>query len=190
MPPPLGFNFNRGVNYVPCIVTDNRERGVLACYTRVIMGPDPHVIGIIPGDNSQYGKPLYAIPDHDQGEHPQYTQDDFWCFKFSADDFDQFESVLEHISDLSLTTEVTRYCETSRLFFQFQEKYARLKYACGNLASSRMPVGIDWRELTHYIGLKRHWWNWISGCGYIMEIRDTRNVGIPPEKGVMLRNDV
>ena len=65
-PPPLGFNFNRGVNYVPCIVTDNRGRGVPAQYTRVIMGPDPHVIGIIPGDNSQYGGPLYAIPDHDQ----------------------------------------------------------------------------------------------------------------------------
>ena len=40
------------------------------------MGPDPHVIGIIPGDNSQYGGPLYAIPDHDQGERPRYTQDD------------------------------------------------------------------------------------------------------------------
>ena len=57
-PPPLGFNFNRGANYVPCIVTDNRGRGVPAQYTRVIMGPDPHVIGIIPGDNSQYGGPL------------------------------------------------------------------------------------------------------------------------------------
>ena len=59
-PPPLGFNFNRGVNYVPCIVTDNRGRGVPAWYTRVIMGPDPHVIGIIPGDNSQYGGSLYV----------------------------------------------------------------------------------------------------------------------------------
>ena len=94
-PPPLGFNFNRGVNYVPCIVTDNRGRGVPAHYTRVIMGPDPHVIGIIPGDNSQYGGPLYAVPDHDQGERPRYAQDDLWRFKFSADDFDRFESALE-----------------------------------------------------------------------------------------------
>ena len=60
MPPPLGFNFNRGANYVPCIVTDNRGRGIPACYTRVIMGPDPHIIGIIPGDSSQYGGPLHA----------------------------------------------------------------------------------------------------------------------------------
>ena len=106
-PPPLGFNFNRRVNYVPCIVTDNRGRGVLEWYTRVIMGPDPHVIGIIPGDNSQYGGPLYAIPDHDQGEHPWYAQDDFWHFKFGADNFDQFDSMLEHISDLSLTCNAT-----------------------------------------------------------------------------------
>ena len=126
-PPPLGFNFNRGAHYVPCIVTDNRGRGVPARYTRVIMGPDPHVIGIIPGDNSQYGGPLYAIPDHDQGERPQYAQDDLWCFKFSADDFDRFESPLEHIGDLSLTAEVTRYHEASRLFFQYQEEVRKVE---------------------------------------------------------------
>ena len=67
------------------------------------------------------------IPDHDQGEHPQYAQDDFWCFKFGADDFDQFESALEHIGDLSLTAEVTHYCEASRLFFQFQEEIRKIE---------------------------------------------------------------
>ena len=127
MLPPLGFNFNRGVNYVPCIVIDNRGRGVPAHYTRVIMGPGPHVIGIIPGDNSQYGGPLYAIPDHNQGECPRYAQDDFWCFKFGADDFDRFESALEHIGDLSLTAKVTRYREASRLFFQFQEEIRKIE---------------------------------------------------------------
>ena len=127
MPPPLGFNFNHGVNYVPCIVTDNRGRGVPAQYTRVIMGPDPHVIGIIPGDTSQYGGPLYAVPDHDQGERPRYAQDDFWRFKYGSDDFDQFESALEHIGDLSLTAEVTRYREASRLFFQYQEDICKIE---------------------------------------------------------------
>ena len=125
--PPLGFNFNRGVNYVPCVVTDNRGRGVLARYTRVIMGPDPHVIGIIPGDNSQYGGPLYAVPAHDQGECPQYAPDDFWCFKFGSDNFDRFESALKHIGDLSLTAEVTRYREASRLFFQYQEEIRKIE---------------------------------------------------------------
>ena len=67
-PPPLGFNFNRGVNFIPCVVTNREGRGILARYTQVIMGPDPHVIGIIPGDRSQYGGPLYALPDHDLGE--------------------------------------------------------------------------------------------------------------------------
>ena len=126
-PPPLGFNFNRGANYVPCIVTDNRGRGVLARYTRVIMGPDPHIIGTIPGDTSQYGGPLYAVPDHDQGAGPWYTQDNFWRFKYGADDFDWFESALEHIGDLSLTTEVTRYREASHLFFQYQEEIRKIE---------------------------------------------------------------
>ena len=91
------------------------------------MGPDPHVIGIIPGDNSQYGGPLYAVPDHDQGERPQYAQDDFWRFKFGADNFDRFESALERIGDLSLTAEVTRYHKASRLFFQYQEEIRKIK---------------------------------------------------------------
>ena len=125
--PPLGFNFNCGVNYVPCIITDNRGRGVPAHYTRVIMGPDPHVIGIIPRDNSQYGGPLYAIPDHDQGECPWCTQDDFWCFKYGADDFDRFKSTLEHMGELSLTTEVTHYREASCLFFQYQEEICKIE---------------------------------------------------------------
>ena len=91
------------------------------------MGPDPHVIGIIPGDNSQYGGPLYAVPTHDQGERPQYTPDDLWRFKFGSNDFDRFESALEHIGDLSLTAEVTRYREASRLFFQYQEEIRKIE---------------------------------------------------------------
>ena len=91
------------------------------------MGPDPHVIGIIPGDASQYGGPLYAVPTQDQGERPQYAPDDFWRFKYGSDDFDRFESALEHIGDLSLTAEVTRYREASRLFFQYQEEIRKIE---------------------------------------------------------------
>ena len=91
------------------------------------MGPDPHVIGIVPGDNSQYGGPLYAVPDHDQGEHPRYAQDDFWHFKYGTNDFNRFESALEHIGDLSLTAEVTCYREASHLFIQFQEEIRKIE---------------------------------------------------------------
>ena len=91
------------------------------------MGADPHVIGIIPGDNSQYGGPLYAIPDHDQGDRQRYAQDNFWRFKYGTDDFDQFEAALDHIGDLSLTAEVMRDCKASRLFFQYQEEICKIK---------------------------------------------------------------
>ena len=50
------------------------------------MGPDPHVMGIIPGDHSQYGGLLYAIPDQDQGEHPRYTYVNLWHFNYGADE--------------------------------------------------------------------------------------------------------
>ena len=71
------------------------------------MGSDPHVIGIIPGDRSQYGGPLYALPDHDLGERPRYLHDDLWRFKIGSDKKARFDNALEYIHDLSLTTKVT-----------------------------------------------------------------------------------
>ena len=91
------------------------------------MGPDPHVIGIIPGDRSQYGRPLYAIPDHDQGERPWYAHDDLWRFKYSADGRAQFNNTLEHINDLSLTAKVAHFHKVSRLFFIYQEEVRKIK---------------------------------------------------------------
>ena len=96
MLPPLGFNFNHRANFVPCVITNSEGRGVPAHYTRVIMSPDPLIIGIIPGDRSQYGGPLYAIPDHDQGEQPWYAHNDLWHFKHGTDKRLQFDNALEH----------------------------------------------------------------------------------------------
>ena len=52
---------------------------------------------------------------------------DLWCFKYGTDKKDQFDSALEFIHNLSLTAEVTRFCEASCLFFQYQEDIQKLK---------------------------------------------------------------
>ena len=57
-PPLLGFNFNRGSNYVPCLVTLDGGRRVPARYVRVVMSNDPYVIGIVLGDDNHYGSAL------------------------------------------------------------------------------------------------------------------------------------
>ena len=147
-PPPLGFNFNQGVNFVPCVVTNNEGRSVPARYTRVIMGPDTHVIGIIPGDRSQYGGPLHAIPDHGQEERPRYAHDDLWRFKNSADERARFDNALNHIHDLSLIAEVARYREASHLFHMYQEEVRRIEehmWEAGQLqdASARRLEGAN-----------------------------------------------
>ena len=110
------------------------------------MGPDPHVIGIILGDRSQYGGPLYALPDHDLGERPWYAHDDLWRFKISTDEKARFDNALEYIHDLSLTAEVKQFQEASRLFFIYQEE--RSRNACGRQDSSRTPVYVGWKALT------------------------------------------
>ena len=91
------------------------------------MGTDPHVIGIIPGDRSQYGGPLYAIPDHGQEERPRYAYDDLWRFKYSADERARFDNALDRIHDLLLIAEVARYHEASRLFHIYQEEIRKIE---------------------------------------------------------------
>ena len=126
-PPPIGFNYNHGPNYVPCIITNNSGRSVPVSFTRVVMGVDPHVIGMIPGDHNQYGGPLHAAPDHDQGERPWYAPDDLWQFKLGTDNSACFDTALDFIHDLSLTAEVLRFREMSSLFTRYQEDIRKLK---------------------------------------------------------------
>ena len=125
--PPLGFYFNQGANFIPCIITDNTGRSILAQYTRVIMGPNPHVVGIIPGDCSQYSGPQHAVPDHNQGKCPRYAYDDLWCLKYGTDKVSHFDSTLEFIHDLSLTAKVPHFQESSCLFTQYQEDICKLE---------------------------------------------------------------
>ena len=112
------------------------------------MGPDPHVIGIIPGDCSQYGGPLHAIPDHGQEVRPRYAPDDLWRFKYGADERGRFDNALNHIHDLSLIAEVARYHEASRLFHLYQEEIHKIEermWEAGQLqdASARRLEGAN-----------------------------------------------
>ena len=105
---------------MPFVITSNSGRTVPARFTRVVMGVDPHVIGMIPGDHNQYGGPLHTAPDHDLGERPRYAPDDLWQFKSGADNAACIDVALDFIHDLSLTAEVTCFRETSQLFAQYQ----------------------------------------------------------------------
>ena len=125
--PLLGFNFNRGANFVPCVITNSEGRGVPARYTRVIMGPDPHIIGIIPGDRSQYGGPLHVIPDHSQEIRPRYAHNNLWHFKYGADKRVRFNNALDHIHNLLLIAEVAHFREASHLFHMYQEEVHKIE---------------------------------------------------------------
>ena len=126
-PPPIGFNYNRGPNYVPFAITNSSSRTIPARFTRVVMGADPHVIGMVPGDNNQYGGPLHAAPDHDLGERCRYAPDDLWQFKHGADNAGRIDLALDFLHDLSLTAEVSRFRETSWLFAQYQEDIRKIE---------------------------------------------------------------
>ena len=112
---------------MPFVITNSSGRSIPARFTRVVMGVDPHVIGMVPGDNNQYSGPLHAAPDHDLGERPRYAPDDLWQFKNGADNAARVDLALDFLHDLSLTAEVTCFCETSRLFAQYQEDIRKIE---------------------------------------------------------------
>ena len=108
-------------------------------------------------------------------------------------------TALTTLTGLSLPSNIlATYCSPLRLrtttkplasSSNTKKKYAKSKSGCGKLASSKTLVGIGLKGPTLCIGLKRHWWIWIAGRGYVMGILGARNMGIPSEKGVMLWNN-
>ena len=73
---------------------------------------------------------------------------DLWRFKYGADERAWFDNTLEHIHDLSLTTEVARFHKASRLFFVYQEEVRKIEehmWEAGQLkdASARRLEGAN-----------------------------------------------
>ena len=70
------------------------------------------------------------------------------AIKFSSDEKARFDNALEYIHDLSLTAEVARFREASRLFFVYQEEIRKIKermWEAGQLkdASARRLEGAN-----------------------------------------------
>ena len=70
-----------------------------------------------------------------------------------------------------------------------KKRSTKSKNACGRRDSSRTLALVGWKELTCWIGSKWQLRSWITEQ-YPNRSVCTGNVGVPPEKGVMLRNDV
>ena len=100
-PLPLGFDFNRSSNYVPCLVTLDGGRRVPARYICMVMSNDPYVISIVPRDDNHYGSALHTEPCYDinQFQHPRYHADDLWRLKYGADEAEEFDNALSFLHD-------------------------------------------------------------------------------------------
>ena len=128
-PPPLGFDFNCGSNYVPCLVTLDGGRCVPACYVHVVMSNDPYIISIVPGDDNHYGLALHAEPcyDIDQFQCPCYHTNDLWHLKYGVDEAEEFDEALSFLHDHLLTAEVHRYHEAGMLEVSYKADIKKLE---------------------------------------------------------------
>ena len=119
-PPLLGFDRNRGADYIPCLIMLPGGRQASADYVRVIMEMDPRVVGWMEGDDHNYAGLLHAMPDFTVN-HPHYLADDLHQFCNNTDKMALFNATLEYINDQTLSTEVYRYQQVSSLIAILQD---------------------------------------------------------------------
>ena len=107
-PPPPGFHFNQGREYIPFLI---KQDGVnwLVKYMQVVMTSDPYTIGMRAGDVSFYSGWLTVQPVRDLTHPVKYTHDDFIFFKDGFVGWGVVDMSLEELGDLSLKVEVHRY---------------------------------------------------------------------------------
>jgi hypothetical protein len=95
----MGFEYNQGHNYVPCIITNHLGQQTPATFVCIAMGADPQVIGRMRGSIEDYGRPLLAEPRFEQARRPHYTVDEWWKFKASAEGADEMDGALAQLHD-------------------------------------------------------------------------------------------
>ncbi|KAH9062662.1 hypothetical protein EDB87DRAFT_1681794 [Lactarius vividus] len=109
-PPPRGYQFNRGVHYIPFQIRDAQERLWPTWYTQLILTADPFVLAFRARNNQQYGKPVHTTPYFEgQSTPPTYTDDDLMFLLSDTGLVDLVDQVLLHMKDLPLIAEVHRY---------------------------------------------------------------------------------
>jgi hypothetical protein len=137
-PPPFGFSYNRGRDYVPFHIIRNGQR-IPARYTTLVMSDNPYVLGRIDGDTTIYGGLIEAEPDYDTDHLPVYTRDQLITFNADSAECPAIDAGLHILADNSLTAEVHRYRRATERIHELNVQILQLEqrmFELGRLKSA------------------------------------------------------
>jgi hypothetical protein len=190
-PPPEGYQYNLGDQYVPMHIKGPDGRLWPAKFTKVEYTDNPRVCGYRAGSPTPYSDYLYAEPYFDLYHRPRYSKADLWFLSHRYPYRDEVDLGFHALKDQTVKAEVRRYrgldARISNLLYDLQQLEERL-------GLTQMEKDQCVRRLEQANTLERM--AEANGTQYCRGARKKLlnscriwNVGVPPEKGVLLRFD-
>ncbi|KAH9052799.1 hypothetical protein EDB87DRAFT_1691449 [Lactarius vividus] len=140
-PPPHGYKYNRGEDFVHYPVTDGQGVTRQVTYVQVIMGADPIVLGLIPDSEKVYSQPLYAEPHVKATGKEQYPQEDMALFAGGYHDRPRLDRAIGELHDVSLRAEVHRYRSYAYEAERMEQRLHQLAAALGGIKGELARIG-------------------------------------------------
>ena len=143
---PLGFNLNRGKEYVPLQIPRANGTMVPAAFTKVIWSEDPLVCGMLEDDTTPYFEHLHATPCYSFEPVRNYHQDQVEFLQRGHPLQKDFDEAVQWEGDLSLKAELHRFREKVRMIKAKREEVKELeddiwKLELGRVGSLRRLTG-------------------------------------------------
>jgi hypothetical protein len=129
-PPPEGYHYNLGDQYVPMHIKGPDGRLWPAKFTKVEYTDNPRVCGYRAGSPTPYSDYLYAEPYFDLYHCPRYSKADLWFLSHRYPYRDEVDLGFQALKDYTIKAEVRRYrgleAKLSNLLYDLQQLEERL----------------------------------------------------------------
>jgi hypothetical protein len=129
-PPPEGYQYNLGDQYVPMHIKGPDGRLWPAKFTKVEYTDNPRVCGYHAGSPTPYSDYLYAEPYFDLHHRPRYSKADLWFLSHRYPYRDEVDLGFLALKDQTIKAEVRRYrgldVRISNLLYDLQQLEERL----------------------------------------------------------------
>jgi hypothetical protein len=124
-PPPEGYQYNLGNQYMPMHIKGPDGCLWPAKFTKVEYTDNPRVCGFHAGSPTPYANYLYAAPYFDLYHRPQYSKADLWFLSHRYPYHDEVDLGLHTLKDQTVKAEVQRYrgldARISNLLYDLQQ---------------------------------------------------------------------
>ena len=143
-PPLLGFQYNRGCNFIPFVIMQDVVEWLVK-YMQVVMTSNPYTFDMCEGDTSFDCGCLTTLPVQDHPQNVRYRHDNVIYFKIGFVNKQDMDASVDNIGDLSLKAEIHRYWCACAEVAHFQQEIDTL-HAQKYITISIRDGAVRWSE--------------------------------------------